>query len=73
MTMKPISNEQLKCFIEGGGNWEDLQKALIVAGLDLFDGNKTYVAQAIGVSVRTIRNKIKFFELRATDVKAKGK
>jgi DNA-binding NtrC family response regulator len=74
MKMKPISLDQLKDFVKGGGTWEDLQKALLIAALDLHEGNRTYVAKAIGVSIRTIRNKIKTFDLgEGEHAKTQGK
>jgi DNA-binding NtrC family response regulator len=63
----PINLDQLKLFVQQGGTWQDLQKSLLIAALEEHQGNRTYVARTLGVSVRTIRNKMKTYQLRDLD------
>ncbi len=42
---------------------EDAEKWLIEAALKHFNGNKTKAAKSMGVSVRTLREKVKHYDL----------
>lgn len=48
-------------------SWKELQKLLITATLNRNNHNRVHSARALGISVRTMRNKIKKYNL------AKGK
>ncbi len=43
--------------------WREAQKMMIEATLEKFDGNRTYTAKALGLSIRTIRIKIRNFDI----------
>jgi DNA-binding NtrC family response regulator len=49
--------------VEHQYTWEELQEVLIDHTLRTYKGNRTHAARALGISVRTIRNKIKLFNL----------
>ena len=42
---------------------EEIEKIHIASVLDKCDGNRTHAAEKLGVNVRTLRNKIKQFNL----------
>jgi len=44
------------------GSFKDMERALITATLEETGGNKTLAARKLGVSVRTVRNKLKLYE-----------
>ena len=41
----------------------DMERELILSTLDRLDGNRTHTARALGVSVRTIRNRLREYRL----------
>ncbi len=43
--------------------WQDMQKLLLQATLHKHAGNKTYAAKALGISIRTLRNKCRKYNL----------
>jgi hypothetical protein len=43
--------------------WQDAQEKLLEVALTRFRGNKTHAARALGISLRTLRNKIREFRL----------
>jgi DNA-binding NtrC family response regulator len=42
---------------------KDLEKKIIAEALTHFDGNKTRAAKSLGISIRTMRNKINEYKL----------
>lgn len=44
-----------------GSNLADIERALILATLKKCDGNRTSAATILGISVRTMRNKLRLF------------
>lgn len=42
---------------------EDIEKQAITEALEHFNGNKTLAAEALGISIRTIRNKVHRYKL----------
>lgn len=54
-------------------NWQpgmtlkDVEKSAILASLKFFRGNKTQAANALGVSVKTIHNKLKEYKIAGND------
>jgi DNA-binding NtrC family response regulator len=49
----------------------EMEKRLILRALKRFDGNRTYAAEALGVSLRTMRNKIAEYRGQGTDIPSK--
>jgi DNA-binding NtrC family response regulator len=41
-----------------GMTLEEVEKQVILKAMQIFNNNKTHVAQALGVSIRTIQNKM---------------
>jgi DNA-binding NtrC family response regulator len=58
---------------EPGITMEQIELAVIQSALKHFDGNKSRAARALGVSVRTIRNKVakypELFEFKISSLK----
>jgi transcriptional regulator with PAS, ATPase and Fis domain len=50
--------EHIVSFKAGDESLTDVRKSIILRTLERFDGNRTKTAEALGVSTRTIRNKI---------------
>lgn len=44
---------------QAGVRWEQLEAAWLKSALEAHGGNKTHTARAIGMSLRTLRNKVK--------------
>ncbi|MCP3983625.1 MAG: sigma-54-dependent Fis family transcriptional regulator [bacterium] len=44
-------------------NLRELERAAVIRSLEITDGNRTMASQALGISVRTLRNKIRLYEL----------
>gem|GEM_PF-3089065 len=44
-------------------NLRDLERAAVIRSLDAAKGNRTRASKALGISVRTLRNKIRLYEL----------
>ena len=42
---------------------EEVERKHIQIALQAFDGNRTHAAEKLGLNVRTLRNKIKQYEL----------
>jgi DNA-binding NtrC family response regulator len=53
-----LYDDQPAAVSQNQGNIKDMEKDLILKTLKEMDGNKTKTAKALGVSVRTIRNKL---------------
>ncbi len=49
------------------GTIYDVEKELILQTLDEVDGNKTRAAEQLGISIRTLRNKLNEYKLKTTD------
>ena len=43
---------------ESSGSVKEMEKALIVKTLEELGGNRTHAAKALGISIRTLRNKL---------------
>jgi len=41
----------------------ELERKGIIAALDRFEGNRTYAAKALGISLRSLRNKLRDYNL----------
>lgn len=55
-------------FIPGDEPLTDVRMRVIIKTLEHFDGNRTRTAEALGVSLRTVRNKIKQYREKGMDV-----
>ena len=55
-------NDQLDDLVPAGVSLNDIEKAAIVNTLDNNDGNKTKTAQDLGISVKTLYNKLDKYE-----------
>jgi len=42
---------------------KEVEKELILKALDQFNNNKTHAAKALGITVRTLRNKLAEYKL----------
>ena len=53
-----------------GSTVEEVERALVVQTLARCDGNRTHAARVLGLSVRTLRNKIRLYVADGVDVPA---
>ena len=51
-----------------GATVEEIERELVLQTLGRCDGNRTRAAQMLGVSVRTLRNKIRLYAARSIEV-----
>ena len=61
-------NELIRLLI--GSTVEDVERALVVQTLARCDGNRTQAARVLGLSVRTLRNKIRVYIAEGIEVPA---
>jgi two-component system response regulator FlrC len=62
-----VANESVP-FVPGYDPLTDVRMRVILKTLEHFDGNRTHTAEALGVSLRTVRNKIRDYKDRGVDV-----
>jgi DNA-binding NtrC family response regulator len=55
-----------------GSTVEAIERELVLQTLTRCDGNRTHAARMLGVSVRTLRNKIRQYAAEGLDVAAHG-
>jgi DNA-binding NtrC family response regulator len=60
------SNELIRLLI--GSTVEEVERALVVQTLARCDGNRTQAARVLGLSVRTLRNKIRVYIAEGIEV-----
>lgn len=53
-----------------GSTVHDVERELVLQTLSLCNGNRTHAARMLGVSVRTLRNRIRLYTARGIDVPA---
>lgn len=53
-----------------GSTVHDVERDLVLQTLTLCNGNRTHAARMLGVSVRTLRNRIRLYIARGIDVPA---
>ncbi|WP_249780594.1 helix-turn-helix domain-containing protein [Bradyrhizobium sp. dw_78] len=53
-----------------GSTVDEIERELVLQTLARCDGNRTRAARVLGVSVRTLRNKIRIYSARGIDVPA---
>ncbi len=63
-----LEDDDLVSFLPGSEPLTDVRRKIILGTLERFDGNRTRTAEALGVSLRTIRNKIRHYRARGIDV-----
>jgi DNA-binding NtrC family response regulator len=61
-------NELIRLLI--GSTVEEVERALVVQTLARCDGNRTQAARVLGLSVRTLRNKIRVYIAEGIEVPA---
>ena len=61
-------NELIRLLI--GSTVEEVERALVVQTLARCDGNRTHAARVLGLSVRTLRNKIRVYTAEGIEVPA---
>lgn len=61
-------NEAVELLI--GSTVEEIERELVLQTLARCDGNRTHAARVLGVSVRTLRNKIRQYSALGVDVPA---
>ena len=55
-----------------GSTVEEIERELVLQTLARCDGNRTRAARVLGVSVRTLRNKIRLYSADGIDVPARS-
>jgi hypothetical protein len=60
----------VRCLV--GHTLEDVERELIFCSLSHFCGNRTCAARALGISIRTMRNKINEYAARGIDMPSPG-
>ena len=55
-----------------GSTVEEIERELVLQTLRRCDGNRTRAARVLGVSVRTLRNKIRLYSADGIDVPARS-
>src|SRR6516165_8800584 len=53
-----------------GSTVEEVERALVVQTLARYDGNRTQAARVLGLSLRTLRNKIRVYTAEGIEVHA---
>ena len=53
-----------------GSTVGEIERELVLQTLARYDGNRTHAARVLGVSVRTLRNKIRLYSAGGIDVPA---
>ena len=53
-----------------GSTVGEIERELVLQTLARYDGNRTHAARVLGVSVRTLRNKIRLYSADGIDVPA---
>jgi len=53
-----IDDDELKLFWQPGATLDDVERKVILEALSYHKGNRTHTAKALGISIRTLRNKL---------------
>ena len=61
-------DDDLLSFVPGSEPLTEVRRKIIIGTLERFEGNRTRTAEALGVSLRTIRNKLRDYRERGIDV-----
>jgi DNA-binding NtrC family response regulator len=68
-TAQPLAPNEVIPFLIGS-TVEEVERALVVQTLARCDGNRTHAARVLGLSVRTLRNKIRLYAAEGVEVPA---
>jgi len=66
-------DDDLVSFLPGSEPLTEVRRKIILGTLERFGGNRTRTAEALGVSLRTIRNKLRDYRERGIEVPNPGK
>jgi DNA-binding NtrC family response regulator len=66
MDNKQSAHEYTEHYI--GMHLADVERDLILATLRQMDGNRTHAAKALGISIRTMRNKLRAYAFDEADI-----
>jgi DNA-binding NtrC family response regulator len=69
-SLAPNPNQIVPLLI--GSTVGEVERELVLQTLARYDGNRTHAARVLGVSVRTLRNKIRLYSADGIDVPAHG-
>lgn len=69
---RPEQTRRLAARALVGQTVADVERELILGTLEHFAGNRTHAARQLGISVRTLRNKVNEYEAAGVDVPAPG-
>jgi two-component system response regulator FlrC len=58
--------------LQVGATFADAERVLVLKTLARCNGNRTHAARMLGVSIRTLRNRIKLYAERGIDVPHPG-
>lgn len=62
---EPVRTDSLKGFIQAGYRLQEIEKMMIVQALEITQQNRTRAADLLGISVRTLRNKLQEYRLQS--------
>ncbi len=66
-SLHPVAPNEIVPFLVGS-TVEEIERELVLQTLARYDGNRTRAARVLGVSVRTLRNKIHLYAAEGIDV-----
>jgi DNA-binding NtrC family response regulator len=70
--MEEVAPDEAPASLPVGATVRDIERALVLQTLVRCNGNRTHAARQLGVSVRTLRNRIRLYSARGIDVPAHG-
>lgn len=62
---EPPRTESLRGFLQAGYRLQEIEKMMIVQALEITQQNRTRAADLLGISVRTLRNKLQEYRLQS--------
>lgn len=72
LSSRPEQTRRLAARALVGQTMADVERELILGTLEHFAGNRTHAARQLGISVRTLRNKVNEYEAAGVSVPAPG-
>ena len=70
--MEEVGPDRAPVLLPAGSTVADIERELVLLTLTRCNGNRTHAARQLGVSVRTLRNRIRLYSARGIDVPAHG-
>ena len=70
--MEEVAPDEAHVSLPVGSTVADIERELVLQTLTRCNGNRTHAARQLGVSVRTLRNRIRLYSARGIDVPAHG-